>query len=161
MFKYLPLEATLKVSISRLLDMAIKTYKKGKPITYRYTKNGTFHALIAGNISALTAVGEAATSTNFQDQLVSLNALSNSVEILGEYAFAGCYRLSSANVGVGLKTIEGHAFEGCTSLDMIELPQSLETIGSEAMAGCRKLDLMTFNYLDSDGEQLTSRASEY
>lgn len=140
--------------------MAIKTYKKGKPITYRYSKNGTFHCLIAGNVSALTAVGGSATSKNFQDQLVSLNTLSDSVEILGEYAFAGCYRLSSANVGVGLKTIEGHAFEECTSLDMIELPQSLETIGPEAMAGCRKLEFMTFNYLDSDGEQLTSRISE-
>lgn len=137
--------------------MAIKTYKKNKTITYCYTKNGTFNALIAGNVSALTAVGETAFSTNFQDQLVALNTLSDSVKILGEYAFANCYRLSSVNLGTGLETLDGHAFEGCTSLNMIEIPQSLEIIGSQAMAGCKKLDLVTFNYLDSDGQQLTSR----
>lgn len=136
--------------------MAIKTYKKGKPISYRYSKNGDFHALIAGNLSSIAPVGLNPSNTNLQDQLVQINGLSSGIEILGDGAFAGCYKLSSIDLGIALKTISDNGFDGCQQLSTLELPASLENLNSQAIANCTRLNFLTFNYFDSDSEQLTS-----
>jgi len=45
--------------------MAIKTYSKGKPISYKFPKNGSFSSLFAGNLSSISFVGENPPNTNF------------------------------------------------------------------------------------------------
>lgn len=45
--------------------MAIKTYSKGKPIAYKFSKAGNFSSSVAGNISAFSFVGENPKSTSF------------------------------------------------------------------------------------------------
>lgn len=62
--------------------------------------------------------------------------LSDSVEIVEKYAFAGCTGLLSVDFGNGIRTIEDHAFDGCTSLKMVALSDSVETIGEYAFSGC-------------------------
>ncbi len=53
----------------------------------------------------------------------------NSVEVIGEAAFANCYNLSNIEIPDSVKVIEGWAFQFTPSLTSIKLPNKLETLG--------------------------------
>ncbi len=137
--------------------MAIKIYNKKSQPKYKYSKNGVFPAKIAGNISCFSFSESNPSNSNFQDQLVQIVNLSSNVEILSSYSFNGCYKLNKVNLGTSLKTIGEFCFSGCHALETIEIPASIQEIDSNAFSSMRHLDLLTFNYFDSDGQQLTSK----
>ena len=86
-----------------------------------YSKNGT--------VLIQYAIGK--TGTEF--------IIPNSVEAIGDYAFAGCYSLTSITIGNSVKAIGEYAFSDCTSLTSIVIPNSVTNIGARAFYNCDSL----------------------
>lgn len=62
--------------------------------------------------------------------------LPNSVETIGEQAFAWCESLKSIDFGKGLKVIGTDAFNGCRVLENVTFPDGLENIEYAAFISC-------------------------
>lgn len=70
--------------------------------------------------------------------------LPNTIENIGEEAFAYCERLQSINIPEGVADIENRTFYNCVELTKINLPDSVIRIGAEAFRYCinlKKLNL--------------------
>ena len=61
----------------------------------------------------------------------------NSVESIGEYAFAECNSLTSAVIGNSVTSIGDYAFAKCNSLTSAVIGNSVTSIGDHAFGGCR------------------------
>ncbi len=66
--------------------------------------------------------------------------MADSVKSIGDRAFESCSKLTNASIGSGVTTIGNSAFRNCTSIKSITIPDSVTTIGSGAFYGCTKLD---------------------
>lgn len=55
-------------------------------------------------------------------------SLPNSLEVIGEEAFAGCSNLTRMVGGVGIREIRDRAFQGCP-IDTVRIPETVEKIG--------------------------------
>ena len=60
------------------------------------------------------------------------------INVLTNYAFAGCYNLESVTLPKSIKSIYGFAF-AFTGLKSVELPDSLTSINNAVFMGCDKL----------------------
>lgn len=65
--------------------------------------------------------------------------ISDSVEYIGQGAFAQCPELETATMGHGLKTLDQHALFQCPKLRNVTLHEGLETIESYAFNSCTAL----------------------
>ena len=65
------------------------------------------------------------------------------LETIGIEAFSSCTSLTSVELPVGLKTLEGGAFGWCDNLESVMLPNSLSTIEYNAFYSCDKLSGVT------------------
>ena len=63
-------------------------------------------------------------------------AIPDSVEVVGERAFAECDGLEELRLGAGIKKIEKEAFYGCRSLKSVAIPDSVEVVGEDAFSWC-------------------------
>ena len=72
----------------------------------------------------------------------SLNsvAIPDTVEVVGEGAFAFCGRLQELHLGAGIKKIEKGAFSWCQSLKRVAVPDSVEDVGELAFFECSELE---------------------
>ena len=61
--------------------------------------------------------------------------LPDTVQLLGEYAFACSYTLRDIKLSNSLTTIQAKAFSNCDELETINLPSSLHTLESNALWG--------------------------
>ena len=68
----------------------------------------------------------------------TLDGYSN-LSIIGEYAFAGCKRLSDIIIPNSVTTIGEGSFSGCSRLASITIPKSVTTIGNYAFNSCSGL----------------------
>ena len=59
----------------------------------------------------------------------------DSVTTIGNYAFRGCFNLTSVNIPDSVTTIGDYAFADC-SLTSVNIPDSVATIGDYAFDGC-------------------------
>ena len=62
------------------------------------------------------------------------------VTSIGSYAFAGCFRMLSANISGTVDTIKDHAFSGCFALSRADLSNDLVVLGPYAFENCKKLE---------------------
>lgn len=62
------------------------------------------------------------------------------VTSIGSYAFAGCFRMLSANISGTVDTINDHAFSGCFALSRADLSDDLVVLGPYAFENCKKLE---------------------
>lgn len=70
--------------------------------------------------------------------------LPDTVESIGQGAFAGCYGLTSVKWPKNLHKIGQGAFIGCKGLTEITLPDLLDEVGAVAFYDCSKLKTVTF-----------------
>jgi hypothetical protein len=63
----------------------------------------------------------------------------DSVTSIGDYAFAGCYGLTSATIPNSVMSIGSNAFYYCTGLTSVTIPASVTGIGRSAFLYCRDL----------------------
>lgn len=75
----------------------------------------------------------------YEWNLLTSVTLPNSIEIIEEFAFQGCVKLSHVSLSDHLVTIKNNAFYGCSSLTEISIPESVTTIGTYAFYDCEKL----------------------
>ena len=71
-------------------------------------------------------------------RLTSLN-LPAGITSIGEYAFKGCSRLTSLNLPAGITSIGEGTFEDCSGLTSLNLPAGITEIGEYAFKGCSGL----------------------
>ena len=62
--------------------------------------------------------------------------LPETVETIGDLAFADCPALAVVTLPGSLREIGAEAFSGCVSLTMLTVPEKTESIGEDAFAGC-------------------------
>ena len=65
--------------------------------------------------------------------------LDNTISYIGENAFAGCTNLNSVNIPTSLTELPNRMFLGCESLGSIKLPIGVKKIGASAFEGCKSL----------------------
>ena len=92
------------------------------------------------DLSELTYLNSIGGSTfDFCRELTEIQ-FPSSLELLGNYAFRGCEKLTSVDLSkTKLLEIANNTFEGCSVLESVKLPTTIETIGSYAFAGDNKL----------------------
>jgi hypothetical protein len=62
-----------------------------------------------------------------------------SVNIIGDFAFAGCTDLIEITIPTSVHSISHHAFHSCTNLTNITLPNTITFLGTQAFAHCSSL----------------------
>ncbi len=87
---------------------------------------------------------EAFSSDDFIDyynagERISRIILPDSLEEIGDKAFADCQYLSDINLPANLKRIGNRAFSRCESLESVVIPDSVTSIGDGAFYNCKKL----------------------
>ncbi len=65
------------------------------------------------------------------------------VTCIGDYAFAGCNKLTSVNIPNSVISIGEYAFQDCESLTSIIIPNSVKSIGEGAFKRCIGLTLVS------------------
>ena len=75
----------------------------------------------------------------------SIFAISNSVEKIGNYAFATNQNLTAIIIPDSITSIGCAAFKDCIGLTAITIPASIRTIGIIAFTGCTALTTITFS----------------
>lgn len=79
----------------------------------------------------------------FRNFKITTLTIPNTVESIGQYAFASCSNLASITFPNQLKTIGNSAFYNCDALEAITLPNSLTTIGANAFDSSDYLKTIT------------------
>ena len=64
-------------------------------------------------------------------------------DVIGDYAFSGCSRLTSLTIPSSVTEIDESAFEGCSGLTSLTIPSSVTWIGRSAFEGCSGLTSLT------------------
>ena len=57
-------------------------------------------------------------------------------DVVGDFAFYGCSRLTSLNLPAGITKIGSSAFKGCSGLTSLNLPDGITEIGEDAFVYC-------------------------
>ena len=63
----------------------------------------------------------------------------NTVQIIGQHAFAGCLNLSDASIPNSVTTIEDNAFSNCRALTSVVIPSSVTKLYQQSFSGCSSL----------------------
>lgn len=111
---------------------AINDYSEKKPAPWLQTKD-TIRAVFVEN--GVTSVGDCAFLG--MDRLTSA-VLASSVKRVGDWAFSGCFELALLDLGK-VEEIGQNAFERCRALSSVRLPKTLGALGYRAFYGCSSL----------------------
>ena len=71
--------------------------------------------------------------------------LPESLISIGVYAFDGCTKLKTINLGEGLTVIPAYCFYNCTSLSELTLPENITSVGNYAFYNCIGFRLINMN----------------
>ena len=83
----------------------------------------------------VTSIGNNA----FNGCVLTSITIPNSVEEIGEYAFANNGSLTTAILGDGITEIENGTFNACPSLTSVVIQDGVTSIGNDAFGGCNSL----------------------
>ena len=139
--KEVTIPSTLKtVGGTIIVACELDTLKISEGVTEIFDEE--FMAVQVKNVilpSSVTRIGDRAfsqsnLSATEQPLLTTIN-IPKSVTYIGEYAFAGCTKLTAIGDTSGLVTIGRNAFDSCTSLKSIYVPETVDNMGYAAFAG--------------------------
>lgn len=71
--------------------------------------------------------------------------ISEKTEIIGDYAFATCYKLKDLVIPENIRQINNAAFAACINLESVELPQSVNAVYMDTFYMCESLKNVKFN----------------
>ena len=74
-----------------------------------------------------------------KDNMFNSISIPETVKSIGDYAFAGCFKLTSINMSSGVTMIGNYAFYECEGLTTVNIPNSVTTIGDYAFYECEGL----------------------
>jgi hypothetical protein len=97
-------------------------------------------------------------SSAFEECDVEKLTIGNSVEIISDYAFANCQKLTSVTIPESVKDIDFKAFYNCRAIETLTLNKGIEIIGSTAFCECQKIKSVT---LPSSLNRICYNAFEY
>ena len=97
------------------------------------------------------------TAPNYRFGALERLSMADSVQSIGDSAFARCTALREIRLSEGLETIEAYAFSGCEALETCEIPQNLSEIQEGAFSDCPNLTLRV--YRGSAGERYAQENS--
>ena len=86
------------------------------------------------------------TATNTLIRGCQNTIIPNSVTSIGNYAFSGCYKMTSVTIPNSVTSIGDHAFVYCDGLTSITIPNSVTSIGYGAFSYCSSLTSITIPY---------------
>lgn len=91
----------------------------------------------------LTAIGNEAfkrITNNTPSNWMTSISLPNSVETIGEYAFAQCFSLTNITIPDSVTSIGQYAFQSCQAATTVTIGSSVTSIASCAFYGCWELN---------------------
>ena len=131
-------DASLEKPEDALKYLKWKNTKKGVRITgCNIAFEGTMTIPSRINGIAVVEIGEGAF---YHCRSIKSVEIPDSVEVVGEEAFAYCSGLEELRLGAGIKKIEDWAFWRCRSLKRVEIPGSVESVGEGAFCKCSELE---------------------
>jgi hypothetical protein len=86
--------------------------------------------------ASVTSIGQYAFKGCYNLTSVSIPA---NVTSIGQYAFSGCYNLTSVSIPAGVTSIGEAAFSYCSGLTSVSMPAGVTSIGQQAFYGCTGL----------------------
>jgi hypothetical protein len=87
------------------------------------------------------------------DTILTSVVLPNSIEAIGQYAFAGCSSLSNITLSKNITALSDYAFQNCTTLKSIAILAGTMTIGNWVFDGCSALQTVTMkDYVTGIGQ---------
>lgn len=92
----------------------------GTRSTLKYIGNNAFYKCATGGTSS--------------DSGLKTIVLPDTLEVLGERAFMGCYLAETIQIGAGLTSIPAYAFRDCDNVENLVIPGTIQVIGKYAFA---------------------------
>ena len=136
------LEGKYNDNITYKIDSNYNMTLSGKGTMYGYVNNTIIKDLRYA-VNKLV-IGEGITYIKGFDGYVAESVkIPDSVVVIGESAFEGCFNLSAVNIPDSVLSIEKYAFTDCSALDSLKLPDDLRSIGEGAFVGCTGLTSVT------------------
>ena len=136
-------------------------------LAHDFVVDGIFYNKTSYNTVAVTYKGEG--SYDYSDEYagdvvipssVNYNGVTYSVTSIGDYAFSGCYSLTSIQIPNSVTSIGYSAFYDCSSLTSAEIGNSVTSIGARAFFYCESLTSIVIpNSVTSIGKQAFSSCS--
>ena len=148
-YSYLPSSQVAIViadDYSKLVDVTIPSNVTIEGEVYQVKEIGSGAFREYNNISSVTfedgleVIGDYAFQGCWNTEF---NELPYTVTTIGESAFNNCNKISTLILPENLRTIGDYAFNYCDGLMQVVLPSSLANIGERAFANCRNLIIVT------------------
>ena len=135
---------TIPKSIVSFHKYAIGDLPRLESVTIYCKRFGSYFSEIFSIKNVVIGEGVEVIDNNafYGDGIESLS-ISNTVQSIGDYAFAECKRLTTLKIPSCVKSIGRAAFSGCINLKQLELSNGIKTIREYAFSNCRKLRSVT------------------
>lgn len=130
----------------------IKTYLKGKPISYKFpSTDKKWTVQFSKNITGISFVGQN-NSSNISEQILEIYKFNTNLSALNNYCFNNCNNLNQIQLSPYIQKINEYCFNNCKNIENISfdiydsyLPTTTEnipklnTIENNAFVNCKEL----------------------
>ena len=139
-------------------DLEVKN-ADGKTIYYNYINDGTELEVAYRGSDFISYSNEYQGNVAIPEEVTYMNR-TRKVTSIGDYAFYGCYRLTSITIPNSVTSIGYYAFQNCSGLTSVTIPNSVTSLGEGAFYGCSGLTSITIpNSVTSIGKEAFSGCS--